>query len=325
MGFFSKLFGYDANNVNSSRYASVSSVLSADHPAVMLYNLTRQCFTNQDAALVVCSKDIIREAELQYKMGDKYRDRINNFFFIHPNYQQRLKTHIIKFKDNLYSLSFVLEIICISRSDVAREMLVRSNFVYQNAAGDLILLPFIDYNEEQLSKLDSQEKEELLFEAIDNLKQYLDDIDLDFIDHIENVLLEINSYYSNVCNEFKGYDDFYGNESQYPAIACYIDTYEMVHSYRYNYSTELSTTYRYFSKENKIYNLRIRNILETLDCYIEMCTRYKVYMTINFGYLKLYTNNYNGDNFRNKIKNSLGGNHSEAIDQCLKVMCKSNK
>jgi hypothetical protein len=321
MGFFSKLFGFENNT--PSRTLPISSVLAEKHPAVMLYDLTRQCFKNDDAILVQCAKDIVREAEQQYKIGDQYREKINAFFLHHPGYQQRLKTHIVKFEENLYALSFILEIICISRSNLAREMLVRSNFIYQNRAGDLIPLPLINYDQEQLSELTCDEKEELLFDVIDRLSEYLDDIDFRFVEHIESVLSQINSYYSDLCCEFKGYDDFDNNESQYPAISCYIDNYEMVHNYRYNYSNELRTTYHCYFRENKDHNLRITIILETLDCYIEMCTRYKVFMTIAHGYYKAYTRKYeslNGSNFRNKIKETLGEKYVEAIDKCLEVM-----
>lgn len=325
MGFFSKLFGFKSNSY--SRVPKISTALSEDHPAVMLYRLTRQAFTNEDSPLVQCAKDIVREAEQQYKIGDQYRGKINAFFLNHPGYQQRLKTHIVKFEENLYALSFILEVICISRSDLAREILVRSNFIYQSRAGDLVPFPLINYDQEQLSELNLDEKEELLFDVIDRLKEHLDDIDLRFIEHIESVLSEINSYYSSLCYEFKGYDDFDNNESQYPAISCYIDTYEMAHNYRYNYSNELSTTYHCYFEENETYNLRISIILETLDCYIEMCTRYKVNMTAA-RYCRMYIHKYeslNGSNLRNKIKESLGEKYIEAIDKCIEVMCSSSK
>jgi hypothetical protein len=288
--------------------------------------LTRQAFTNDDSLLVQCAKDIVREAEQQYKIGDQFREKINTFFLNNPGYRQRLKTHIVKFEDNLYALSFILEIICISRSDLAREMLVRSNFIYQSRAGDLVSLPFINYDQEELSKLNYNEKEEMLFDFIDEIKEHLDDVDLRFTDHIESVLFEINDYYSDLCYEFKGYDNFDHNKSQFPAIASYIDTDEMVHSYRYNYSNELNTTYRCYFEENKDYYLRISIILETIDCYIEMCTRYKVFMTISHGYYRVYTHKYeflNGRNFRTQIKNSFGDNYVEAIDKCLEVIGRS--
>ena len=313
------------NSVGNARsdLSQVSSVLSNDHPAVMLYKLTKQCFPSEDAVLVQCAKDIVREAEQQYKIGDRFREKIKAFYIDRPGYQHRLKTHIVKFEDKLYALSFILEVICISRSDLARKMLIRSNFVYQNRAGDLVTLPFINYEQEQLNTMDVDEKEKLLFDIINKISLQLDDVDFCFIKHIESVLSDINNYYSELCINFKGYDDFSNNESQFPAMACYIDTYVMAHNYRYNYSKELSTTYRCYFEENKDYNLRISITLETLDCYIEMCTRYKVFMTITHGYYKAYTRKYeslNGSNVRNKIKEAFGDIYVEAIDKCLEVM-----
>lgn len=307
----------------SFAHSQSNTSLPADHPALLLYNLTRQCFTKESDILVQCAKDIVREAELQYKIGDQFREKINAFFLNNPGYRQRLKTHIVKFKNNLYALSFILEIICISRSDLAREMLVKSNFIYQNRAGDLTYLPLIDYDQIQLREFSLEKKEKLLFDVIYELENNLEDVDFCFIEHIENVLSEINSYYSNLCYEFKGYDDFDNNESQFPAMACYIDTDEMAQNYRYNYSNELRTTYHCYFEKNKNYNLRISIILETLDCYIEMCTRYKVFMTITHGYYKAYTRKYeslNGSNLRNKIKEYFGEKYVEAIDKCLEVM-----
>lgn len=326
MGFFGKLFGFENNT--PSRPLPISSVLADNHPAVMLYGLTKQCFSKEDAPLVLCAKDLVREAEQQLKIGDQFRDRINTFFLNNPGYQQRLKTHIVKFDDNLYALGFILEIICISRSDLAREILIRSNFIYQSRAGDLISLPFIKYTQEQLCKLNYDVKEKLFFEAVNSLEKHLSDLDFHFIKHVESVLFEINSYYSDICNEFIGFDGFDDNKSQYPAITSYIDKNEMAHSYRYNYSNELKTAYTCYFKDDKTYYLRISFVFETLDCYIEMCTRYKLYMVISWGYYKVYTRKYeplNGRSFRSIIQEAKGDKHVEAIDKCINVICSQGK
>lgn len=324
MGFFSKLFGSKHNSY--SRVPKIGTSLPEDHPAVMLYRLTRQCFTKEDTILVQCAKDIVQEAEQQYKIGDQFRERINAFFLNNPGYQQRIKTHIVKFEDKLYALSFILEIICISRSDLARKMLVRSNFIYRNRVGDLTYLPLIDYDQIQLREFSFAKKEQLLFDVIYKLENDLEDVDFRFIKHIENVLSEINGYYSDICNEFVGLDFFDNNKSQYPAITSHIDKNEMVHNYRYNYSNELKNTYSCYFKDDQAYHLRISFVLETLDCYIEMCTRYKLYMVVSQGYYKVYTRKYeflNGSNFRTQIKNSFGDNYVEAIDKCLEVIGRS--
>ena len=323
MGFFSKLFGFEKNT--PSRPLPISSVLADNHPAVTLYELTRQCFTKEDAILVQCAKDIVREAEQQYKIGDQFRDKINTFFLNNPGYQQRIKTHIVKFEDNLYALGFILEIICISRSNLARKMLIESNFIYRNRAGDLTYLPLIDYDQIQLREFSFAKKEQLLFDVIYKLENDLEDVDFRFIKHVENVLSEINGYYSDICNEFVGFDCFDNNKSQYPAITCHIDKNEMIYNYRYNYSNELKNTYTCYFKDDQTYHLRISFVLETLDYYIEMCTRYKLYMVVSWGYYKVYTRKYDflsGRNFRSIIKESKGDMHAEAIDKCINTMCK---
>ena len=300
-----------------------NTALPADHPALMLYSLTRQCFTNEESILIQCAKDIVREVELQYKTGDHYREAINKFFINNAGYRERLRTHIVKFEGNLYALGFILEIICISRSDIARKILVQSNFIYQNRAGDLTQLQLIDCDQLTLRELTFDEKEELLFDVIYRLYNHLEDSDFRFIEHIEGALSQINEYYSDLCNEFVGYSDFENNEFQFPAITSYIDKNEMVNNYRYNYSKELKTTYQHYFRGNEVYNLRISFILETQECYIEMCTRYKVYMTVANGYYKVYTRKYdflNGSSFRDKIKEKFGAKHVEAIDKCLNTM-----
>lgn len=322
---------YSANtshtaSTNFSSNTSANLGIAQNHPASMLYNLTCQCFKEKNCPLVMSSQDIVNEVKDQYRLSDQYRNKIQSFFNHYPEYQQRLKTHIVKFGDQLYALSFVLEVICISRSKVARKMLLKSNFVYQTAFGDLIALPFIKADADELSNLSEQEKDEIFIDVVDQLKQHLNSTDLEFIEHIETVLFDINKQYGEICLEFKGFDNFDDNESQYPAITSYINIDEMK-NYRYNYSNELMNTYYYFSVNEKTYNLRIRNILETLDMYIEMCTRYKVYETCRT-YIRIYTRNFEelgNTNFQNIIKNKMGENYTNAIDQCLLVMCKSNR
>ena len=326
MGFFSKLFGFE--KIHPPRPLPISSVLAENHPAVMLYGLTRQAFTKEDSPLVLCAKDIVRESETQLAMSQKYKQKLNEFFVTHPSYQERLKTHTVPINDIKCSLGFILEILFVFRSNIPRKMIAQSNFDFQDQFGSIRKIPFIESISNQSNKWNTQTKENFMLEVADIIESRLDKIDLEFIEHIKNVLLEINKYYGSQFEFFMGYNNFDDTETQYPAMAFYIDKYELEQNFKYNFSKELRVAYNSYLKEDKVYHLRIFNILETINYYIEMCTRYKVYMVISFGYHKVYTRKYdslNGSNFKSKIKESLGEKYIEAIDKCIEVMCSSSE
>lgn len=317
---------YTTQTYNAQR--SISSTLPSSHPAIMLYQLTRQCFSNEDIALVQMAKDIVRCAEKQQELSKKYKNKFDRFFIQYPDYPSRLTNYTVELNGYTYSLGFALELVMIGGSESARKRLASTNLRFQDRFGDSHFLGLFDIDEEYLEDLDIDDKEEIILNAVPKLVRQLEDKDLEFIDHIKNLLRELNTTWSKDYEEFQGYNLFDENESQYPAMAFYIDEYELNNNFKYNFANELYTAYRTYFRDIDTDVLRIYNIVDTIYCYIEMCTRFKTQMTILHGYYKLYISrldSLNGDNIRTRLKNKFGNKHVEAIDKCLEVMCGSNK
>ena len=304
------------------RAAYIDSSLPPNHPAIMLYQLTCQACGEQND-LTTCAKDIVKAADSQQVLSRKFRKQFNSFFVTHPDYENRLNTCRFQYKGNIYSLGFILELVSIVHSDLPRRILAHSNFTFQDKFGDLHTLNFLNCEEDELIEMSTEEKEDIISYALEDFEDGLEDIDLDFLKHIEGVLAEINDYYSALCEEFYGYEDIRDKKHQYPAITHFIDEYEINSLYKYNFYKNLSGTYYRFLEEEEQYYLRIFNITNTINDYIEMCTREKVYLTICYGYAKLYTHKIqeSNDSIRGLLERKFGERYVAAIDKCISTMC----
>jgi len=216
-----------------------------------------------------------------------------------------------------------LEIICICDSNCARSMFVKENFTFRDKYGGVHYADFVLAGEEYTNQASVEERERILLETKESLASCLEEIDFEFISHIKTVLNEANACYSEAFEQRMGYSPFSFSrirKDDYPAIAFPISEYDF--GCNYNFASELSLAYAPILDDNKNYYLQIFSIIETLEYYIEMTTRYKVFFVLTCGFLKLYNFpvDKNGTSIRSVIQRNYGQQTVDLIKACTDAM-----
>lgn len=198
-------------------------------------------------------------------------EQIQIFFDDHQGYRDRLENDTIRFNDYQFTIGYILELVMISRSDVCRKYLLNNDFLVLTGIGEvqeLPLIPNIDF-----SNMPYEEKLNLFQKVIDDISKQLNVVDVLFLELVESLIYQLNKKRMVTDNEYSGFsnlnDDYYCNLNQYPAITCFpkIDI-----GFNHLCTKYLTGTY-YYLKNNTQY-LSVYNILNTLNFYIKISSRY---------------------------------------------------